>query len=131
MVLNPPDWNHILDNDQHSPAAPHQSWFICSVIDRTLFFAQIEEMSVFQGISLKPEVTDFLKSVFLNKEVGIYLHKFLGSSFSPLENHKYTKINTQYFSEDNTRECGNLQGLAEIFFRLFPFTFLDVFGGIC
>ncbi|XP_074478503.1 tRNA (cytosine(72)-C(5))-methyltransferase NSUN6 isoform X2 [Sebastes fasciatus] len=29
----------------------------------------IEEMSVFPRISLKPEVTDYLKSVFLNKEV--------------------------------------------------------------
>lgn len=53
------------------------------------FFVQIVEMSVFPRISLKPEVTDFLQDVFLNKEVGIYIRtkeshmaKILG--FSPL-----------------------------------------------
>lgn len=32
---------------------------------------QVMEMSVFPRISLKPEVTNFLQSVFLNKEVRI------------------------------------------------------------
>lgn len=71
-------------------------------IDRIFVIAQLEvflraeEMSIFPRISLKTEVTDHLKSIFLNKEVGIFVLLKNKCTFYPPRNSRHAHSKTVF-----------------------------------
>lgn len=50
-------------------------------------------MSLCPRISLKPEVTEYLKSVFLNKEVRIYLYIYVSWNIFLCSEESYISLN--------------------------------------
>lgn len=101
--------------NQRSPIAAHQSWLISfSVTDWILYSVQIKEMSVFPRISLKPEVTDFLQGVFLNKEVCF--RRYVGSSFSLLVN--CSGLSVKKITQGGWRNICSIEKSSDIFFLL-------------